>query len=73
MNSRVLPISLDDTMAAYATHSDIDPQLHELHRSLTVMSGLLIRGWRKALDAASGDPAEFHWWCERASNAATVL
>jgi hypothetical protein len=73
MNSRVLPISLDDTMAAYAAHSDIDPQLHETHRSLTVLSGLLIRGWRKALDAASGDSAELHWWCERASNAATVL
>ncbi|HVK20214.1 MAG TPA: phosphotransferase [Actinokineospora sp.] len=73
MNSRVLPVSLDEAMAAYTSYSTIDRRSHELHQAMTVLCGILIRGWRKALDAAAGEPAEFHWWCERASSAAKVL
>lgn len=73
MNSRALPISLDETITAYTSYSNIERHLHERHQSLTILCGLLIRGWRKALDAASGEPSELHWWCERASNASKIL
>lgn len=73
MNSRALPVSLDETLAAYALHSTVDSRSQELHRSLTILCGLLIRGWRKALDAEAGEPAELHWWCDRALRASSVL
>lgn len=73
MNSRALPISLDDAVAVYTTHSGIDSRLCERHESLTILCGLLIRGWRKGLDADAGEPAELHWWCERAASAAKLL
>ena len=62
MNSRALPISLDETIAAYTSYSNIERRLHERHQSLTILCGLLIRGWRKGLDAGSGEPAELLWW-----------
>lgn len=73
MNSRTLPISLDETLAAYTYCSNLEPELHERHQSLTILCGLMIRGWRKALDAGSGEPSELLWWCERASNASKML
>lgn len=73
MNSRNLPVSLDETMAAYASYSTMESRLRELHESVTILCGLLIRGWRKALDAEAGQPAELRWWCERAATAASVL
>lgn len=73
MNSRLLPISLDETITAYTSCSNIERRLHERHQFLTILCGLLIRGWRKALDAGSGEPAELLWWCERASSAAQIL
>lgn len=73
MNSRCLPVSLEETMAAYTSYSDIDPGSHERHQSLTVLCGLLLRGWRKALDAASGEPSELLWWCDRASRTTNIL
>lgn len=73
MNSRALPISLDETMTAYTSYSNIEGRWHERHQSLTILCGLLIRGWRKALDAESGEPAELLWWCERASSASRIL
>lgn len=73
MNSRTLPTSLDETIAAYSACSNVDQRLRETHESATVLCGLLIRGWRKALDAAAGDPAELHWWCERALHASKIL
>ncbi len=73
MNSRALPISLDETISAYTSYSNIERRLHERHQSLTILCGLLIRGWRKALDAKSGEPSEFLWWCKRASSASKIL
>lgn len=73
MNSRALPISLDETITAYMSYSNIERRLHERHQSATILCGLLIRGWRKALDAKSGEPAELLWWCERASSALKIL
>jgi Phosphotransferase enzyme family len=73
MNSRTLPLSLDETLAAYTSCSTIEGRLHERHQALTILCGLLIRGWRKGLDAGSGEPSELGWWCERASSAAKLL
>ncbi|MPY55838.1 aminoglycoside phosphotransferase family protein [Streptomyces spongiae] len=73
MNSRVLPISLDETISAYMSYSKIENGFREIHQDLTVLCGLLIRGWRKALDAESGEPSELLWWCKRASSASNVL
>jgi hypothetical protein len=73
MNSRALPISPDETITAYTSYSNIERRLHECHQSVTILCGLLIRGWRKALDAASGEPSELLWWCERASSASKIL
>ncbi|MHA6830902.1 phosphotransferase family protein [Ralstonia pseudosolanacearum] len=73
MNSRTLPVSLDEAIAVYTSFANLDSRLHERHRSLTILCGLLIRGWRKALDAESGEPSELRWWCERAAAAAKTL
>ena len=73
MNSRALPFSLDAAMTAYGSPPAMSDSLRELHWAMTVLCGLLIRGWRKALDASSGDPAEFRWWCQRGSAALQML
>ena len=73
MNSRALPTSLDDTLSAYMSYSKTENRLRESHESLTILCGLLIRGWRKALDAESGEPSELLWWCKRASSASNLL
>jgi thiamine kinase-like enzyme len=73
MNSRTLPISLDETISTYMSHAKIEDSFREIHQSLTVLCGLLIRGWRKALDAELGEPSELLWWCRRASSASNVL
>ncbi len=73
MNSRALPISLDEAVTAYTSYSNIERRFHQRHQALTVLCGLLIRGWRKGLDAEAGEPAELSWWCERAASAAEVL
>jgi len=65
INSRRMPLALDDVMPLYATHANIDGARRERHDALTAVCGLLLRGWRKALDAESGEPDELKWWCER--------
>jgi hypothetical protein len=37
------------------------------------VSGLLLYGWGKALDAEAGRPDELRWWCERAAEAARAF
>jgi hypothetical protein len=73
MNSRALPISLDEAMTTYTSQSNIERRFHERHQALTILCGLLIRGWRKGLDAEAGEPSELRWWCERASSASQLL
>jgi hypothetical protein len=73
INSRRMSLALDDVMALYATHANIDAAHRERHDALTVVCGLLLRGWRKALDAESGEPDELKWWCERALDAERFL
>jgi hypothetical protein len=73
INSRRMTLPLDEVMALYAHHAAIDGRHRERHDALTVICGLLLRGWRKALDAESGEPAELEWWCERAMAAERFL
>lgn len=75
INSQRLPasVSLDDVMAGYAEAARLRGEARELHDALTVICGLLLRGWRKALDASAGDLAELRWWCERVESAAEAL
>ncbi len=73
INSRRLPASLDDVIEEYATISGIASQDVQRHDALAVLCGLVLRGWRKALDAEAGEPAELTWWCERARDARRFL
>lgn len=73
INSRRLPASLDEVMRSYADAARMPVDLRERHAALTVLCGLLLRGWRKALDADGGEPAELAWWCERADAARRSL
>ena len=73
INSRRLTVPLDDVMSRYADAAGMSVKLRSRHDALTVLCGLLLRGWRKALDADAGEPAELRWWSERAENARWVL
>ena len=73
INSRRLPVSLDEVLRRYHDAAAMAPELRAHHDALTVLCGMLLRGWRKALDAATGDGDELGWWCERVEAAAGVL
>ncbi len=75
INSRRLPPSesLDTVMARYADAAGLAGDARTKHDGLTALCGLLLRGWRKALDAAEGDGAELAWWCDRADAARWLL
>ncbi len=73
INSRRLPLSLDETMRRYAAAAGMEGSARDRHDASAVLCGLLLRGWRKALDADGGAPEELRWWCERASEAASLL
>jgi hypothetical protein len=66
INSRRLPVPLDDVLDRYAAAARLAGVHRERHDGLAVICGLLLRGWRKALDAAGGESAELAWWCEHA-------
>jgi hypothetical protein len=65
INSRRMARSLDDVLADLVEGGKA--------RLLTVLCGLLLRGWRKALDAEAGNPEELRWWCAGAEAAARLL
>jgi len=91
-NSASLPVDPDEVVRRYRDHLEHDerripegdwsgPQIvgdWDLQRDLTWIVGLLLRGWRKGLDAAAGVTLpsgisavdDLAWWCERASEAA---
>ena len=73
INSRRMSIPRDDVMSRYAGTAARPNALRPRHDALTVLCGLLLRGWRKALDADDGEPSELRWWCERAEEAARWL
>lgn len=65
INSRRMARSLDDVLADLVKGGTA--------QLLTVLCGLLLRGWRKALDAEAGNPEELRWWCAGAEAAARLL
>lgn len=73
VNSRALPTSLEATLEGYSSFSQLDGRVGQRHEALTAVCGILIRGWRKALDAEDGEPSELAWWCERASSACSMF
>ncbi len=77
INERRMPATHDgvmlDVMRDYALAAEMPEQLRERHDAMTVLCGLLLRGWRKALDAEAGEPEELRWWCERAEAATGFL
>ena len=73
INSRRLPVSLDDVIRRYADAAGMTRALQTRHDALTALCGLLLRGWRKSIDAAAGDGDELRWWCERVEEASFVL
>lgn len=73
INSRRMPVSLDEAMALYADAAGMPAAERPTHDALTAVCGLLLRGWRKALDAAAGEPEELAWWCERVEAARPFL
>ena len=82
-NSSALALPPDAVLERYfAAAAAFDPRALgdiEAQRDLTWIVGLLLRGWRKGLDAdashrlASGVAAtdDLAWWCERALDAAS--
>ncbi|HEX2755343.1 MAG TPA: aminoglycoside phosphotransferase family protein [Candidatus Limnocylindrales bacterium] len=74
-NVNALPEPAGDVLARYWTRRSMDGARQD---DLTILVGLLIRGWRKGADAvagvtlASGVSAadDLAWWCERAVEAA---
>ena len=73
INSRRLPFTLDETIHRYAAAAGIAREQRALHDAAAVLCGLLLRGWRKAIDASEGEPDELRWWCEQATEARRVL
>jgi hypothetical protein len=51
----------------------IDNAIRPHYKALSVVCGLLLRGWRKALDADRGDASEMQWWCEQVLEAKKLL
>lgn len=73
INSKQINISFDDVLAIYFDKAPIDSALRPCYQALAALCGLLLRGWRKALDADAGDASELRWWCEWALEAQRFL
>jgi hypothetical protein len=79
VNSSRLPGTLDETIDRYAAHLEresgrpLDDFRWEVQLHVVALSGLMMYGWGKALDAAAGRPDELRWWCDRALAAADAL
>lgn len=91
-NVASLPVSPDEVLVRYRRHladGSLDPDhgwiegnsFDQPEIDAAILVGLLLRGWRKGLDAeagmtlASGVSADddLAWWCERAVEAAERL
>jgi thiamine kinase-like enzyme len=71
INSRRMTLSLEAVLDAYAAAAPHTAR--DARDGLAAICGLLLRGWRKALDAETGEPAELQWWCDRALAAEHLL
>jgi hypothetical protein len=73
-NADRLPGTPQNVVEAYSDAVGLSGADRERHETLTALCGLLLRGWRKALDTGSaGGAREFGWWCERAGAAGRYL
>lgn len=73
-NASRLEPSPQHVLELYADTGAFEAGPQHLHDAMTALSGLLLRGWRKALDAETGAGAEeFGWWCELAGQADKFL
>ena len=80
-NVASLPVHPDDVVRRYRAHLAKRADFDEVGFDAAILVGLLLRGWRKGMDAeagvtlASGVGAadDLAWWCERAVEAADRL
>lgn len=72
VNSKEIACSLDHVVHLYRSVAPAPADMDEQAEALAALSGLTLRGWRKALDADGGG-SELDWWCERAIAAASLL
>jgi hypothetical protein len=77
INRARIPISKDATIGRFRsaletngvdTSTWFDKQL-----ALSLLAGLLVFGWEKALDDSDDGRAELQWWCERAREGVALL
>lgn len=68
-NSTLFPLSLDQVLEQYYSYTNLSIADRDATNALAAVCGLLLRGWRKALDADEGRPEEIRWWCERVEEA----
>ncbi len=80
VNASRFPWHHDETLQCYATtlKAAIGPSRFAAadwpkQRAAAVLTGVLVLGWAKALQAESGDREEFDWWCTEAIAAAQLL
>jgi thiamine kinase-like enzyme len=73
VNRARMPISKEDTIdqfrAALERHGIETESWFERQLRLSLLAGLVVFGWEKAL----GDDAELGWWCDRASEGVRLL
>jgi aminoglycoside phosphotransferase (APT) family kinase protein len=73
-NSQRLALAPQGVVDLHANVAAIEADLRCRHQAMTALCGLLLRGWRKALDAEAGKGrAEFDWWCDAAAEAARFI
>ena len=73
INSRRTMLSLDAALGIYADAARLSGNARARHDALAAVCGLVLRGWRKALDADEGEPEELRWWCDRVEAAEPLL
>ncbi len=73
INARRTALSLDELLSVYAESAGMQNDERAKFASLAALSGLLLRGWRKAIDAEDGAPEELQWWCEHVEAAEALL
>jgi hypothetical protein len=80
VNASRLPWLHDETLARYAAHlerrlgpSGFSEGDWPRQQAIAVLTGFMVLGWAKAMQADAGETQEFEWWCERALEAAETL
>lgn len=73
-NATRMTVSPEEVLDLYAAAAGLTGGTRRRHDALTALCGLVLRGWRRALDVRSiDDIAEFRWWCDQALVSAEFL